>query len=138
MWVYPALIGYDRAKELRLYRDAMENLNAIPDVQSASLARRALGIGKGLNSVGPRFFETTGIGLLQGREFSTADTETAPRVAIIREIVAQRFLPNVNPIGQTIPDKLADFANLGRDVQIDGVVRDDRRLWWPKGPQASS
>jgi putative ABC transport system permease protein len=53
LWVYPALIGYDRAKELRLYREAVENLNAIPDVQSASLARRALGIGKGLNPVGP-------------------------------------------------------------------------------------
>ena len=53
MWIYPALIGYDRTKEMRLYREAMENLNAIPGVQSASLARRALGIGKGLNSVGP-------------------------------------------------------------------------------------
>jgi predicted permease len=136
MWVYPALIGYDRAKELRLYREAVENLSAIPDVQSASLARRALGIGKGLNSVGPRFFETTGIGLLQGREFSTADTETAPRVAIISESVAQRFLPNVNPIGQPIPDELAEFADLGRDVQIVGVVRDTRRLWSAKGDPA--
>jgi predicted permease len=136
MWVYPALIGYDRAKELRLYREAAENLHAIPDVQSASLARRALGIGKGLNSVGPRFFETTGIGLLQGREFSIADTETAQRVAIISESVAQRFLPNVNPIGQPIPDELAEFADLGRDVQIVGVVRDTRRLWSPKGDPA--
>jgi predicted permease len=136
MWVYPALIGYDRAKELRLYRDAVENLNAIPDVQSASLARRALGVGKGLNSVGPRFFETTGIGLLQGREFSTADSETAPRVAIISESAAQRFLPNVNPIGQSIPDELAELADLGRDVQIVGVVRDTRSLWSPKGDPA--
>jgi predicted permease len=136
MWVYPALIGYDRAKELRLYHEAVGNLNAIPDVQSASLARRALGIGKGLNSVGPRFFETTGIGLLQGREFSTADTETAPRVAIISESVAQRFLPNVNPIGQPISDELAEFADLARDVQIVGVVRDTRRLWSPKGDPA--
>jgi predicted permease len=136
MWVYPALIGYDRAKELRLYREAVETLNAIPDVQSASLARRALGIGKGLNPVGPRFFETTGIGLLQGREFSTADTETAPRVAIISESVARMFLPNVNPIGQPIPDELAELADLGRDVQIVGVVRDTRGLWSPKGEPA--
>jgi predicted permease len=136
MWVYPALIGYDRAKELRLYHEAVENLNAIPDVQSASLARRALDIGKGLNPVGPRFFETMGIGLLQGREFSTADTETAPRVAIISESMARMFLPNVNPIGQPIPDELAEFADLGRDVQIVGVVRDTRRLWSPKGDPA--
>jgi predicted permease len=136
MWVYPALIGYDRAKELRLYHEAVESLSAIPDVQSASLARRALDIGKGLNPVGPRFFETTGIGLLQGREFSTADTETAPRVAIISESMARMFLPNVNPIGQPIPDELAEFADLGRDVQIVGVVRDTRRLWSPKGELA--
>ena len=128
MWVYPALIGYDRTKEMRLYREAMENLNAIPGVQSASLARRALGIGKGLNSVGPRFFETTEIGLLQGREFSVADTETAPKVAIISESVAQRFWPNVNSLGQPIPDELAELADLGRDVQIVGVVRDTRSI----------
>jgi predicted permease len=136
MWVYPALIGYDRAKELRLYREAMENLNAIPDVRSASLARRALGIGKGLNSVGPRFFETTGIGLFQGREFSVADTETAPRVAIISESVARMFLPNVNPIGRLIPDELGKLAGLDREVQIVGVVRDTRGMWSLKGDPA--
>src|SRR5262245_17146298 len=136
MWVYPALIGYDRAKELRLYREAMENLNAIPDVQSTSLERRALGVGKGLNTIGPRFFETAGIGLLQGREFSVTDTETAPRVAIISESVARMFLPNVNPVGRPIPDELGKLAGLDRDVQIVGVVRDTRGMWSLKGDLA--
>src|SRR5262245_27157120 len=137
MWVYPALIGYDRAKEMRLYRQAMENLNAIPGVQSASLARYALSLGAGVNPVGPRFFETTGIALLQGREFSTADTETAPRVVIISESVARRVMPNINPIGQPIPDELAEFARLGRDVQIVGVARDTRSMWSPTGDLSS-
>jgi predicted permease len=136
MWVYPALIGYDRAKEMRLYREAMENLNAIPGVQSASLARYALSLGNDVNPVGPRFFETTGIDLLQGREFSTADTETAPRVVIISESVARRVLPNINPIGQPIPDELANHAGLDRDVQIVGVVRDTRSMWSPTGDLA--
>ena len=136
MWVYPALIGYDRAKEMRLYREAMENLNAIPGVRSASLARRALSLGKGVNPVAPRFFETTGIGLLKGREFSVADTETAPRVVIISESVARKFLPNINPIGQPITDELAKFADLDRGVQIVGVARDTRGLWSPTGDLA--
>jgi predicted permease len=134
--VYPATIGYDRAKEMRFYSEAIERMNAIPGVQSASLTRRGIGFSKGVNPVGPRFFETTGIGLLQGREFSTADTETAPRITIISESVAQRFLPNVNPIGQPVPDELAKLARLDRDVQIIGVVRDTRRLWSPKGDPA--
>jgi predicted permease len=136
MWVYPALIGYDRAKEMRLYREAMENLNAIPGVQSASLARYALSLGAGVNPVGPRFFETTGIALLQGREFSSADSETAPKVVIISESVARRVMPDINPIGQPIPDELADLADLDKDVQIVGVVRDTRGLWSPIGDPA--
>jgi predicted permease len=134
--VYPATIGYDRAKEMRFYSEAIERMNAIPGVQSTSLTRRAIGFSKGVNPVGPRFFETAGIGLLQGREFSTADTETAPKVVIISESVAQRFLPNVNPLGQPIPGELARFAGLGGDVQIVGVVRDTRHLWSQAGDLA--
>ncbi len=117
---------------MRFYSEAIESMNAIPGAQSASLARRALGLSKSLNPVGARFFKTMGIGLLQGREFLPTDTETAPKVTIISEGMARQFLPNQNPIGQLIPEELAKFARLGRDVQIVGVVRDTRSLWSQK------
>ena len=50
--------------------------------------------------------------------------------------MAQRFWPNLNSLGQPIPDELAELADLGRDVQIVGVVRDTKSLWSPRGDLA--
>jgi predicted permease len=140
-WVIPVLAGYDHAKEMRLYEELTEKLNAIPGVRSASLSRYRLLFARpdrnlwveGSASVvdadrevycypvGPRFFETQGIGLLLGRGFSSADAETAPKVAVISESVARQFFPNKDPIGRRLgfgkPEASGDF-------QIVGVVRD--------------
>jgi predicted permease len=140
-WVIPVLAGYDHAKEMRLYEELMEKLNAIPGVRSASLSRyrflfarpdRNLWVQGSATvvdaerevycyPVGPRFFETQGIGLLLGRAFSSADAETAPKVAVISESVAREFFPNKDPIGRRLgfgkPEASGDF-------QIVGVARD--------------
>jgi len=140
-WVIPVLAGYDHAKEMRLYEALMEKLNAIPGVRSASLSRYRLlfarpdrnlwveGSAPGVDAdrevycypVGPRFFETQGISLLLGREFSSADAETAPKVAVISESVAREFFPNNDPIGRRL-----GFGNpeASGDFQIVGVARD--------------
>ena len=124
MWANPALIGYDHAKELRLYREMLEKLNAIPGAQSASLSRFALTRG-GSNIVGPGFFETMGISLLQGRTFSKADEETSPKVAIISESMARKYFTDRDPIGQRLPSDMAQRFG-GADTQIVGVVRDTK------------
>jgi len=130
MWVFPALIGYDHAKELRLYLQLFEKLNALPGVESASLSRLSLTRGLGLNFVGPRFFETLGIGLLQGREFSTADTANVPRVAVISESAARKFFPNENPIGRRLSADGPQISGVqpqpGGEIQIVGVVKDSK------------
>lgn len=71
--------------------------------------------------VGPRFFETMGIGLLLGREFSLADTETSPRVAIISESMARTFFPDQNPLGRRFG---FNGAHSSSDVEVVGVVKD--------------
>jgi predicted permease len=140
-WVIPVLAGYDHAKEMRLYEELMEKLNAIPGVRSASLSRYRLLFARPDRNlwvqgsapvvdadrevycypVGPRFFETQGIGLLLGRAFSSADAETAPKVAVISESVARQFFPDKDPIGRRLgfgkPEASGDF-------QIVGVARD--------------
>ena len=140
-WIFPALAQYDHAKEMNLYRDLQEKLNAIPGVRSASLSRfrlmfarpdRALWVeGSAPVSdgdreiycypVGPRFFETQDIRLLLGRDVSSADAETGPKVAVISESVARKFFPGENPIGRHIG---FDKAEAGGDIQIVGVAKD--------------
>ncbi len=51
------------------------------------------------NWVGPNFLATMGIPLLNGREFSEADSGTSPKVAIINEAMARRYFAGRNPIG---------------------------------------
>lgn len=71
--------------------------------------------------VSPNYFETLGIPLLLGRSFTPADSATAPRVAVISQMLAHRFFPNQNPIGQDI------FIGAGSGKiwrQIVGVVGD--------------
>jgi predicted permease len=142
-WVLPVLAGYDHVKELALYRELFDRMNAIPGVQSASVARMRPVFGQwyqrvwvqgattGENEVpevyygpvGPRFFETMQIPLLLGREFSLTDTEAAAKVAIISESAARILLPNENPIGQHIG---FDGLQSSGKVEIVGVVRDIR------------
>jgi len=76
------------------------------------------------NFVGPNFLATMGIPLLNGREFSEADTGTSPKVAIINEAMARRFFAGRNPIGLRF-----GFGG-GKDVKLDteivGIVKDSK------------
>jgi putative ABC transport system permease protein len=48
----------------------------------------------------PGYASTLGIPLQRGREFTEADTETAPQVAMINTTLAQRFFAHEDPIGK--------------------------------------
>ena len=49
----------------------------------------------------PRYFETLGIPLIAGRDFSFRDMGR-PRVAIVNQAMARRYFPGVNPIGKHV------------------------------------
>jgi predicted permease len=143
MWVFPALSGYDHSAEMRLYRELLEKLNATPGVQSASLSRLRMIFGRWYRDVwveaatpdtaetrqvycdpvAPRFFETMGVPLLLGREFSVTDTETSPKVAIVSESMARKFFTGENPVGRHFG---FDAAQSSGDIEIVGVVKDVR------------
>jgi predicted permease len=53
-----------------------------------------------LNSVNPEFFNTFGTRVIRGRGFTTADTRTASRVAVISEGMAKTLWPGRDAIGQ--------------------------------------
>jgi predicted permease len=76
------------------------------------------------NWVGPNFLASMGIPLLNGREFSQAESATSPKVAIINEAMARRFFAGRNPIG------LHFGFGAGKEVKLDteivGVVKDSK------------
>ncbi len=67
------------------------------------------------------YFNTMGIRLLQGRQFTEADRAGAPKVAIINETLARRFFPNEDAVGHRL--NLGD-AREPELWEIVGVVRD--------------
>jgi predicted permease len=50
----------------------------------------------------PGYFEVMRIPVLRGRDFTEKDDEGAPRVVLITEMMAKRYWPNQDPIGQQI------------------------------------
>ncbi len=67
------------------------------------------------------YFQTMGIPLVRGREFTGHDVETSPRVVIINEAAARRYWPNDDPIGQRI-----SIGATAEWREIVGVVGDTR------------
>jgi putative ABC transport system permease protein len=50
----------------------------------------------------PGYFETIGIPLLRGRTFTFADTEDAPWVVIINQVMARKYWGEQDPVGQRL------------------------------------
>jgi hypothetical protein len=51
---------------------------------------------------GPDFFHAMRIRMLQGRDFTRDDTEGAPNVAVINEVMARRYWPKGNAVGSSM------------------------------------
>jgi predicted permease len=59
------------------------------------------------------FFDAAGVTIVRGRGFSAADRAGAPRVAIVNEVLAQRFWPDRDPIGQTYRADTTTYRIIG-------------------------
>jgi predicted permease len=71
-------------------------------------------------SVGPGYFRTLDIPVLAGREFSPADTDGAPRVAIVNQAFARKFQLGTDVVGT----RMALGAGGALDIEIVGLVGD--------------
>ena len=60
--------------------------------------------------------------ILQGRNFTSADTPASPRVAIVNETLARKFWPNQNVLGKLFRLRGLD----GPEVEIVGVSADHK------------
>jgi hypothetical protein len=112
--------GYKDARLSALYGDLLERLGRLPGVVSASLSSNTplsggiwsqpVSVNGGpeskesvhFNTVAPRFFETMGTPLISGRDFTEHDGPSASAVAIVNEAFVRRYVPDKQPLAQTI------------------------------------
>src|SRR5262249_45341655 len=135
------LSGYSDAQAQRFYQEALARIRAIPGVDAASLVERTpfsinysrnmiflpdrhqagdKGITVAVTRVAPEYFETLGVPLLEGRNFTTADTPESPRVAIVNEAMARQFWPQQPAVGKRFRARTID----GALIEVIGVVAD--------------
>jgi putative ABC transport system permease protein len=69
--------------------------------------------------VTPSYFQTLGVAIKRGREFDPSDVVGGRQVAVVDEVLANRYWPNQNPIGKRV-----GFGNAEnpRWMEIVGVV----------------
>jgi hypothetical protein len=88
--------------------------SASPDPQQPS--PRAI-----LDASSPGYFDTLGIRVLQGRDFSVDDRSGTLPVAIVNDRLVDRYLANRNPIGE----RLRLYGRVYTIVGVVGSVRHD-------------
>lgn len=144
--VNPPLNGYDLTRTNEFYRRLSEELALMPRVSSTAFAAEPLlteslsqstvrveGYQQGededmnpaTNEVGPGFFQTMRIPLLEGRDFTEADGAGAPPVAIVSATFARKYFKDGSALGRKI-----GFGRTNRApyIMIVGVVQDTRHL----------
>ena len=72
--------------------------------------------------ISTNFLQAMGNPVIAGRDFTDADTATAPLVAIVNESFARQFFPGEDPIGRRFYRAGGTFG--GEAMTIVGVVRD--------------
>jgi len=79
------------------------------------LNQRPIGL---IRSVTAGYFRTIGIRLIEGREFTAADTATSPPVTVISQTAARRLWQGGDPLGGRL------IWRSGRSAEVVGVVAD--------------
>jgi putative ABC transport system permease protein len=134
----------DSAQSAEMYSRMQEKISALPGVRDAAavsfLPLAGLGIGTSyyrtdqpepppgelpstnVRPITPNWFRTMGIPQVAGRDFTDADREDGPQVAIVSESLAARAFPGENPIGRHILVRIKQPG--GVDYEIVGIVGD--------------
>jgi predicted permease len=134
--------GYTGERHREFQRRAIEAVSALPGVRSAAFANRVpLGFGGNSStsvgvegyvpreneeivinytSVGPKYFETMGIPVREGREYADTDAANAQRVIVINETMAKRYWPKGGALGGQIRMGSSNLA------EVIGIVADSK------------
>jgi predicted permease len=144
--------GYEQPQAEQFHRQIVERAESLPGVRSVSLASNMPLFGgfqrsvfiegretgdedKGIlvltNAIDLNYFETVGIELLRGRDFTTADREDAVSVAIINEAMAEQFWPNEYALGKRFRFYGDDFYR-----EVVGIAKTSKYITLGEDPQS--
>lgn len=138
--------SYQPDSAVGFYAELLERVRALPGVTTAALGncpplnggcngtviwfrdRPAVPEGQepsvGVHMVSPGWFQTLGVTMLRGRDFSEADRRGGPHVVVVNETAARTFWPNEDPLGKPIAVGQGGF-HVG-SAEIIGIVSDVR------------
>jgi predicted permease len=138
--ISPSLSGYEPARAKALFERVEQELAGVPGVTGVASARVALlagnnwgndvsvegfergpdtDAGSRYNEVNPGYFRTLGVPLMAGREFTPADVEKAPKVAIVNEAFAKKFNLGRDAVGK----RMAQGDKPPLDIEIVAVAQ---------------
>lgn len=140
-----AATGYKDVQLAEVMRAVEEKVKVVPGVQAAAFSfivfnqglwtgpaytqeQLALDVRSRIvrnNTVGADYFAAMGIPLVAGRGFTAQDNDKSQKVAVISETMAQRFFPNVSPIGRHFGIRGPES---GGQIEVIGVVKDVRAM----------
>ena len=139
----PQGAGYTQDRIPALNRQIEERFSAIPGVEKVGLAAYSPQEGGGWGEcviqqghpapkagdhcgsrwdrVNTQFLDAIGVSMVRGRGITEQDTATSPQVVIVNQTFAQKYFPNVDPIGQHFG---IDHVAYSGAWQIVGVFAD--------------
>ncbi len=145
--------AYDEVRGRAFYDRLLERARALPGARAATLAQHLpLGLNihvsraeiegkpkprKGeepeveRSSVIPGYFETLGIPLVAGRDFTASDGPGATQVAIVNQTAARRFWPGEDPLG-----KRMRFGEDSPWMTVVGVAKDGKYRTLGESPRS--
>lgn len=80
-----------------------------------------------VRGVTPGYFRTMGMPLVEGRDFTGADTSQAPLVVVVSRTLARRFFPQGSAVGSRLmldPNRVAQIVGVVGDVQPETIQGD--------------
>ncbi len=142
---------------ISFFRQALTRIEAMPGVRSASaisfLPFTTLGAATGFTIEGqpapaagqkpsvdvrvcdPNYFQTMGIPLIKGRNFTEKEATEVSHVVIISDAMARDYFPNEDPIGKRVKIDMMDDPPA---CEIIGVVGDSKHQGLDIEPRAMS
>jgi predicted permease len=87
-----------------------------------------------LNMVDTRYFETMGIPLVAGRDFTERDDPTAPDVIVVNETLARRLAPDGQALGRRLIER-DPMTGKPKPVEVVGVTKDAKYIWPSERPR---